>query len=72
MTDISRLRDIVEGNLEYPVKAKKFWVPELDTVAPFVKKELEENFKNVSVSKGTFLKKFPNSETPLPHFEEKN
>ena len=48
--DTSRLRDIVEGKEEYPVKTKKLWLPELEEIAPFVKKELEENYKNVSVS----------------------
>jgi len=46
----NRVRDIVQGKQEYPVKTKKFWVPELDLIAPYVKKELENNFKNVSVS----------------------
>merc|ERR1712215_513362 len=45
----NRVRDIVQGKEEYPVKTKKFWVPELELIAPFVKKELENNFKNVSV-----------------------
>ena len=53
MTDTAttKVRDIVEGKEEYPIKTKKFWHPELDVIAPFVKQELEQNFKNVSVSK---------------------
>ena len=52
MTNVntSRLRDIVEGKKEYPVKAKKLWLPELEEIVPFLKKELEENYKNVLVS----------------------
>merc|ERR1711892_274949 len=51
MTNVAttRLRDIVEGKQEYPVKTKKFWLPELDVIAPFVQKELEQHFKNVLV-----------------------
>ena len=51
MTNVAttRLRDIVEGKQEYPVKTKKFWLPELDVIAPFVQKELEEHFKKMHI-----------------------
>ena len=60
MTDTAtnRVRDIVEGKEEYPIKTKKFWLPELDVIAPFVKQELEQTFKNVSVSKSKLKDSF--------------
>jgi len=47
--EATRIKDIVQGKEEYPVKSKKFWVPDLQKISPYIEAELKKNFENVSV-----------------------
>ena len=44
-----RMKDIVTGRQQYPVKSKSFWLPNLEQIASHVELELKKNYSNVSV-----------------------
>ena len=48
--ETTRIKDIVQGKQEYPVKSKKFWVPDLQKIAPYIEAELKKNFENIIIN----------------------
>ena len=47
---MATVNDIIAGALEYPVKKKSLWTPNLDAVLPSLNDELTKHFNNVEVN----------------------